>query len=173
MEWRCCFSSTHSCLKRLHPFLPSAFITPRGARTHDHWLKRPALYQLSWTGFSTSSSFKAIWFHSAQISRLKHRSSYIRPLNSSNTVSAPNIVLALAFPCLSLVHLSVLPTLGTGKTTTKRLEGLLCNIDFSTSICQWSATTFLHLLSVQRVLVFIAAKREVHVDGIRSAFWMW
>ena len=21
--------------------------TPRGARTHDHWLKRPALYQLS------------------------------------------------------------------------------------------------------------------------------
>ena len=24
--------------------------TPRGARTHDHWLKRPALYRLSQTG---------------------------------------------------------------------------------------------------------------------------
>ena len=31
-----------------------------------------------------------------------------------------------------------------------------------------SATTFLHLLR----LVFIAAKREVHVDGKRSAFIM-
>ena len=32
-----------------------------------------------------------------------------------------------------------------------------------------SATTFLHLLSHKKVLVFIEAE-EMHVDGIRSAF---
>ena len=94
---------------------------------------------------------------SAQISRLKHRSSYRRLLNSSNTVSAPNIVLALAVPCLPLVHLSVVPTLGTGKTTTKRLEDLLYNINFSTAICHSLHT---NACKVQQHFCTFLASRE-------------
>ena len=78
-------------------------------------------------------------------------------MNSSNTVSAPNIVLALAVPCLPLVHLSVVPTLGTGKTTTKRLEGLLYNIDFFTAICHSLHT---NACKVQQHFCTFLASRE-------------
>ena len=166
------------------PHLPTAFSTPVGLEPTTTGLSASALLT-ELDGFHHRLSIESNSISQRLNYKTETQTQLYKTLNSSNIVITSYIVLALAFLCIHVVHLSVLLTFGTGKAITERSEGLLYNIGFSTAcvptpvkcdnmMCTFSVSReYLSSLQLNERCTFLINKKACKCRYERSAFSMY